>query len=151
VLFDYPADVSFVCSKCGLCCGDTSEKVRHVLLLKADAEKISTLTNLPIGELAHEIEGKEPYVYEMNKKIENGKCIFLESNQCKLYAYRPLICRFYPFELSTGEDGKFVFRVTSECPSVRYMGKFGVDKKLDVNFFRVLLDLARKELDPALM
>jgi Fe-S-cluster containining protein len=151
VLFDYPADVSFVCSKCGLCCGDTSEKVRHVLLLKADAEKISTLTNLPIGEFAHEIEGKEPYVYEMNKKIENGKCIFLESNQCKLYAYRPLICRFYPFELSTAEDGKFVFKVTSECPSVRYMGKFGVDKKLDVNFFRVLLDLARKELDPALM
>ncbi len=147
--FDYPDDVCFDCSKCGLCCGDTTEKTRHVLMLRSDAEKISILTGLPVNKFAHEIIGKIPYIYEMNKKPENGECTFLEDNQCTLYAYRPLICRFYPFELSTNNDGKYVFRVTLECPGVRHLGTFGVGMKLNSDYFKALFDLACTELNEA--
>lgn len=145
--FEYPADVCFGCSKCGLCCGDTQQKKRHVLLLKSDAERIAAQTKREIGTFAAEIEDNAPYVYEMQKNPLDGKCLFLQGNECMVYAVRPLICRFYPFELSTKEEGVYVFRVTDECPGVLCQGTKGVGKKLDAGFFRALLELACVELN----
>jgi Fe-S-cluster containining protein len=96
---------------------------------------------------AVEIVDKAPYVYEMQKNPRDGKCLFLQGNECTIYAVRPLICRFYPFELSTKEEGTYSFRVTDECPGVFSQGTKGVGKKLDAGFFRALLELARVELN----
>ena len=145
--FEYPADVCFGCSKCGLCCGDTQQKKRHVLLLKSDAERIAAHTKQEIDTFAAEIADKAPYVYELQKNPRDGKCLFLQGNGCKIYAVRPLICRFYPFELSTKEEGVYVFRVTDECPGVLCQGTKGVGKKLDAGFFRILLELASVEFN----
>lgn len=117
VNFTYPKNISFECNKCGLCCGDTKEKTRRILLLQKEAEVISQETSIPIQEFATETNNK-PYVYEM-KKPNQGKCFFLKNNQCTIYNQRPLICRFYPFELKHSQDQKtHIFSYTQECPTI---------------------------------
>jgi Fe-S-cluster containining protein len=145
VNFSYPKNVLFSCNDCGICCGDTERKTRHVLLLRADAERIANHTKQPIDTFANEIKGKEPYVYEMLKNSETGKCAFHKGNRCTVYEVRPLICRFYPFSLSV-EDGKFMFRVTEECPKVSCNDN-GQEETLNTLFFRRLLETARTELN----
>jgi len=143
--FNYPAAVHFQCVKCGICCGDTKEKARHILLLKIEAEQIATTTSQPTSKFTEKIKNKAPYNYEM-KKTKNGKCIFLENNRCTIYTARPLICRFYPFELKITHDGKHTFLYTLECP--------GINKghMLSKNYYRKLLRLAharsRQTADP---
>ncbi len=133
--FNYPFAVRFQCVKCGICCGDTKEKTRHILLLTAEAAQIAAATSQPISEFTVDIKDKAPYRYEM-KKAKDGKCVFLENNCCTIYALRPLICRFYPFELKIADSGKYTFLYTSECS--------GINKgpTLSKNDFRKLLRLA---------
>ena len=118
------------------CCGDAKEKPRHILLLRTEADQIATATSQPISEFAVKIKNKAPYSYEM-KKTEDGKCIFLENNCCTIYTVRPLICRFYPFELKIAHSGKYTFFYTPECS--------GINKgpMLSKNYFRKLFRLAR--------
>ena len=139
--FDYPTELRFQCTKCGICCGDTQEKTRHILLLTAEAEQIATATSQPIAKFAVKIEGKAPYSHEMKKTIENGKCVFLENNSCTIYPLRPLICRFYPFELKVTANGKHQFLYTDECLGI------GKGKTLSKNYFETLFQLARTKTE----
>jgi Fe-S-cluster containining protein len=136
--FNYPTAVHFQCTKCGICCGDTKQKTRHILLLKTETEQIATATSQPTSQFTTKIKKKAPYSYEM-KKTKDGKCIFLKNNRCTIYAARPLICRFYPFELKITHSGKHTFLYTTECP--------GINKGpiLSKNYFRKLLRLARTQ------
>ncbi|MCW3996570.1 MAG: YkgJ family cysteine cluster protein [Candidatus Bathyarchaeota archaeon] len=116
--FIYPANLSYECNRCGLCCGDTPHKIRHILLLPKEAQMISQQTGLPKQVFSKEVPNKDPYFYEMQKSVE-GKCFFLKNNQCNIYQIRPLICRFYPFELKFSPDqGMYVFSYTLECPTI---------------------------------
>jgi len=137
VNFDYPTAVRFRCIECGICCGDTKEKTRHVLLLKTEAEQIATATLQPISKFAVKIKDKAPYSYEMRKTADEGKCVFLKKNRCTIYSVRPLICRFYPFELKILNSQKYTFLYTEECPGIN-KGRI-----LSENYFRKLLRLAR--------
>jgi Fe-S-cluster containining protein len=138
--FTCPNNVFFECSKCGLCCGDTREKTRHILLLASEANLISTKTFLPKQEFAKETMGKTPYCYEM-KKADEGKCVFLKENQCSIYDLRPLICRFYPFELKFDADKNLhVFNFTFECPTI------GKGKLVTLKDFEELFLLAQQRL-----
>jgi Fe-S-cluster containining protein len=136
VNFDYPTAVRFHCTKCGTCCGDTKEKTRHILLLRTEAEQIAKTTMQPIFKFAVKIKGKTPYSYEM-KKRENGKCAFLENDQCTIYPLRPLICRFYPFELKVLHNRKPKFLYTEECPGINK------GRLLNKDYFRKMFRLAR--------
>lgn len=118
--------------KCGICCGDTEEKVRQILLLYTEAKRIAEVTSKPIDEFAEEIAGHEPYVYSMKKTAEEGKCVFLKEEHCTIYASRPLICRFYPFELRVAEGGEREFLYTTECPGT------GKGRRLTEKYFRRL-------------
>jgi Fe-S-cluster containining protein len=141
VNFEYPTALRFRCIKCGICCGDTSEKVRHILLLGTEAEQIAAATSQQISEFAVQTEGKEPYGYEMRKTAENGKCVFLENNRCTIYTLRPLICRFYPFELKITARKKYQFLYTNECPSICK------GKTLNKDYFEELFQLARAKTE----
>jgi Fe-S-cluster containining protein len=143
VRFEYPANVCFQCVRCGLCCGDTEQKARHILLLKSDADQISAHTNQQIDAFAVKAADKAPYIYEMKKKQQDGKCIFLLSEECSIYEHRPLICRFYPIELSTNEEGAYIFKVTDECPGVCRSEFCDLGERLQPEFFDALLNLAR--------
>ena len=116
--FEYPATVRFRCTKCGICCGDTKDKIRHILLLRTEAEQIAKTTVQPISNFAVKKTERTPYTYEMKKKKEYGTCFFLENNLCTIYPLRPLICRFYPFELKPAHKGKYKFLFTEECHGI---------------------------------
>ena len=138
--FTYPNNLLFGCNKCGLCCGDTKQKTRHILLLKSEANDISAEINLPIEDFAEQIEDKAPYCFEM-KKPNEGECFFLKNNQCSIYVLRPLICRFYPFELKFDPDKNLhVFGFTFECPAIN-KGKI-----MTVKDFEELFELAKERL-----
>jgi Fe-S-cluster containining protein len=85
---------------------------------ETETRRISEVTAKPVEEFSIKIEGREPYVYEM-KKTREGKCVFIKESMCTVYALRPLICRFYPFELKTQKNGKYAFTCTAECPGLR--------------------------------
>jgi uncharacterized protein len=138
--FKYPENVRFACNGCGLCCGDTETKKRHILLLEAEVAAISAQTNMSPREFCEPLEGKKPYAVEMKKTAE-GKCVFLKDNRCTVYGVRPLICRFYPFELksSSGKE-KYVFDFTLECPAI------GKGKKIAKAEFERLFHLASERL-----
>ena len=140
--FDYPTELRFQCTKCGLCCGDTKTKNRHILLLPAEAEQIAKATNQPTAQFTVKIEGKAPYTHEMKKTTENGKCLFLKKNRCTIYQIRPLICRFYPFQLTT-KNQKPHFQHTTECPSI------GKGKTLTKTYYQKLLKLAQAKTTTA--
>ena len=128
-VFEYPKHVGFVCTRCGRCCGDTEDTVRHVLLLESDADRVSKETLVDVHEFADEIVGFEPYIYEM-KKPEDGKCFFLKDNRCSIYELRPLICRFYPFELRNLGNERYSFAYTNDCPGIgnsSHLGKIFFD------------------------
>ncbi len=132
--FEYPLKVRFKCIKCGICCGDTQEKTRHILLLKKEASKIADATKQSIDNFAVELVGKPPYCYEM-RKTKEGKCVFLKANHCIIYSKRPLICKYYPFGLETNQNQqKFVH--TNECLGI------GKGKIMKENDFHKLLKLA---------
>jgi Fe-S-cluster containining protein len=104
--------------------------------LSTEAEQIAAATSQPISEFAVKVEDKAPYSYEMKKTAEDGKCVFLEKNHCTFYSLRPLICRFYPFELKIAANQKHEFLYTDECPGI------SKGKMLGKNYFRKLFQLA---------
>ena len=138
--FDYPKRVHFNCTKCGRCCGDTNTRVRHILILEREAEQVSEITSKPIEEFATNIEGNEPYVYEMKKTKSEGRCLFLKQNTCTIYASRPLICRFYPFQLRAVKNRIYRFSCTEECPGMNR------GKQLGKNYFENLFQQAYGQL-----
>jgi len=134
VEISYPKNIRFKCIKCAICCGNTETWTRHILMLEAEARRISEATLQPIRKFAKKTSRHEPYVYEIKKTRKEGKCIFLKNKLCTIYALRPLICRFYPFELKTTKNGKYTFSPTSECPGL------GKGKHLREAYFRSLLN-----------
>jgi len=138
--FTYPNNVIFKCNKCGICCGDTEEKKRHILLLEQEANVISAITCLPKEDFTTKIADKDSYSYEM-KKNRKGKCFFLKENQCRIYEFRPIICRFYPFELKFDPaKNQYAFNFTFECSGIT---KGRLITKKD---FKELFSLAKKRL-----
>ena len=135
--FRYPKNIRFKCSRCTRCCGDTETRIRHVLLFEKEAQSISKDTSKPLEAFGFRIAGHEPYLYEM-KKGKGGKCVFLEGNDCSIYASRPLICRYYPFELKTARNKIFLFSPTKECPGI------GLGRVLKESYFRNLFRIARR-------
>ena len=120
---------------------DTSTHVRRVLLLKEEAKRISMVSRKLTEEFTIRVVGHEPYAYEMKKTPEDKKCVFLNRDSCKIYPVRPLVCRFYPFQLSKGKGQKYSFSATAECPGV------GGGDILKEEFFENLFRQACKSLE----
>jgi Fe-S-cluster containining protein len=135
--FDYPKKIRFKCERCALCCGDTKDRVRRILLLEVEAKSISQKTRRIVEDFAEKLDGFEPYIYMM-RKAKNGKCVFLKDDLCTIYQIRPVICRFYPFELKEDEHCKHVFAYTRECPAI------GKGPYLERSYFERLIKMFMK-------
>jgi Fe-S-cluster containining protein len=103
-------DVGFSCTCCGRCC--TREFNGHVFLLDDDVEQClyidaGALIPAPGFELCDQHGNFYVSGYALRCR-ENGDCIFLEQNRCRIYAQRFRICRVYPYMLHRewGEDGR---------------------------------------------
>ncbi|MGQ9478678.1 MAG: YkgJ family cysteine cluster protein [Thermoproteota archaeon] len=129
--------VRFECIYCSKCCREDKGDERHIVLTGNDAKEISIITGMSIEEFAESNES-ERYPYVM--KLTNGKCPFLgEDLRCRIYTYRPIICRFYPFVMQKIKK-KYVFHVDSSCPGI------GRGSYLDEEFFRNLIREAEMRL-----
>ncbi len=132
--FFYPSNVEWDCIQCGACCGDMGDRVRMIMLLDKDLDRIEAT-----GEIDFFDDWDEGSFSAVMKKVD-GKCVFLTEEGCRIYDDRALLCRMYPFWLDRQED-VFVFGVDVGCP--------GTDKGelLDEDFFRVLLKMALESMD----
>jgi Fe-S-cluster containining protein len=99
--------------------------------LKTDVDRISNKTLLDSHEFAEEISGFKPYLYQMRKN-KDGKCYFLRNNLCTIYKIRPLICRFFPFQLKNLGNNRYSFSYTKNCPGI------GKETQLKKVFFESL-------------
>jgi Fe-S-cluster containining protein len=115
--FIYHEGIRFKCQRCSICCGDTKDKVRRIFLLEKEVEIISKITSKTIEDISEKIEGFEPYTYVM-RKTKEGVCTFLNDNTCSIYEIRPLVCRFYPFQLQSSKNDQYYFTYTEECPGI---------------------------------
>ena len=131
--FYYPADVEWSCIDCGDCCGDVDDRIRMILLLPEDIERIEET-----GKKGFYEEWDEGSFTSIMRK-KDGKCIFYTGEGCSIYDERALLCRMYPFWLEK-QDDIFVFGIDHECP-----GKKG--ESLGEDFFAGLLDMALRAMD----
>jgi Fe-S-cluster containining protein len=138
--FEYPRKLKFECDRCTICCGNTTEKVRSILLMPVEAHGISNRAGQKIEDFAQETGTSPPYTHRL-KKTSDGKCVFLKGKSCAIYAERPLVCRFYPFELKCSAGGKHIFTHTSECPHV------GRGKRLTIRYFADLFRRSEQTME----
>jgi len=134
--FIYPNEIIWKCQRCTLCCKDSSKHIRHIKLLKEEGITLSRKIKIPIEKFTVPTLDKI-YSHEILK--DNGKCIFLKDNMCKIYDSRPLVCRFYPFEMKLIEVNVYqILYSGKEC------SKINKGKKLNEAFFRNLATNALK-------
>ncbi|MBS7250480.1 MAG: YkgJ family cysteine cluster protein [Candidatus Freyarchaeota archaeon] len=130
-LVKFPKGIRFQCQKCSRCCRHTEKAPRRILLSVLDLLRIEKNLGLNRENFAENIQGPHPFTFLM--KMVNGKCIFLdENNTCKIYEFRPLICRCYPFWIEK-QGNKFEFKASSDCPGI------GRGNILEKKFFTSLL------------
>ena len=110
-------------------------------MLESEAQEIQKQTELNIEIFCSEIPNKQPYKFEMKLSVDDSKCFFLKPDGCSIYNFRPLICRFYPFELKFDETQQtYTFTATTECPALNQ------GKRLTQTDFKLLFWLAEKKL-----
>jgi len=69
------------------------------------------------------------------KRNGKGRCIFLgKNNLCRIYSFRPMVCREYPFEK---KGGGIRYREGWRCPE-----EWALDEKIKKEFLR---DFERQE------
>jgi len=135
----YPDNLRWTCVRCAVCCGDTENRTRHVLMLASEARAIAARTGMRIEEFAQRLDGSKPYEFEVRKN--HNKCVFLKGVSCSIYSERPLICRFYPFVLKRSESGTFEFELPErECQGI------GRGRKLTQDYYMHLLQIAAEKL-----
>lgn len=110
-------DIGFKCTLCGKCC--TKEFNDHVFLLTEDLKKAKKsyaeqIVPAPYFEICDNNGNFYVSGYALKSK-NNGDCIFLENNRCKIYNDRFFICRVYPYMLhrERDENGKVEWRQIS--------------------------------------
>ena len=89
------------------CCGPFGhgERPSRIALTEEDVRRITE------AGLSHFIELTEPDTLSM-KLSDDGKCAALENGRCSIHAFKPTICRAYPFQADITGD---LFGITA-CP-----------------------------------
>jgi Fe-S-cluster containining protein len=128
--------VKFSCTICAACCRDVPGHRRNILMLEREAAEIGKITGKPAKEFCTLAKSAGPYKFRMRKR--KGRCVFLgEDRMCAIYSHRPLICRFFPFELKA--DGSWDY--SRACEGV------GLGRRVPARFFRGLEKEARERFD----
>jgi len=110
---NFPKDILFDCTICAECCRDSGKHRRRIIFSEKEAEEISLASGISKATFSVRSGRKDAYSRRMRKI--SGNCFFLniESRLCRIYEKRPLVCRFYPFELR--EDGSWACAKPSDC------------------------------------
>jgi Fe-S-cluster containining protein len=105
----------FECTKCGACCREDS---LLITVTGSDIVRISTALGLSPKETMRALDfyvvderdtvpvglreipspnTERGRAFIALKKMENGDCIFLKDDLCMIHAFRPVVCRSFPF------------------------------------------------------
>src|SRR5512138_3462014 len=125
--FYYPKGLRWGCKRCSACCRDALHRLRRILLLPKDVERLEKA-----GEKDFKVDAQdeEPFIGEMRKA--GGACIYLTKEGCRIYPSRALLCRTYPFWIE--RDGRsFEIRFDVRCMCINHGGE------LKENFYRDLV------------
>jgi Fe-S-cluster containining protein len=97
--------IGFTCIRCGDCCraqsGDNCVIVfpdEILTIVHAHDLTWSRICKPSVPQFIAENGIMHAFEWELNRH-DNGDCIFIENNICRIYAQRPWICRTYPFYL----------------------------------------------------
>jgi len=98
--------IGYKCQKCGRCCmGDFGDNT--VSIFPFEIRRISEKTGLQWDDIAVPTPSEDRddagniHTFEWILK-KNRDCTFLDNRLCKIYEFRPYICRTYPFYLLEG-------------------------------------------------
>lgn len=98
----------FHCNQCGDCCREMRIPLSHEDLLAIHYQHPDTA--LSDWLQFYPVETTHPDALWLEQKPgilllrqRQGACVFLQDNQCGVYAYRPRVCRIWPFEHIPGE------------------------------------------------
>lgn len=128
--FIYPNDIIWKCQRCTSCCKDSINHIRHIKLLKLEGIKLSRKIKIPIENFTVPTLDK---IYPNEISKNDGKCIFLKDNFCKIYDIRPLVCQFYPFEMKSLKEN--IYQIIFSGKECREINE---GDKLNEDFFRNL-------------
>ena len=126
-------ELSFNCLiECAVCC----KRTEGVSLTVNDYQRIAKhITSLAFADkLNHSF-----FAYRL--KVKKGVCIFLsEGGTCKIYPFRPLLCRLYPLQLHIKWDGRTLWCL-EHCLGVNDPDGKPVDDRYIESLTNEILDL----------
>lgn len=81
----------FLCRQCGDCCRGKG----GILVRPEEAGQMAAYLQIPLGEFATRYLVASPLGAQL--ATENGGCVFLAENRCRVHPVKPAICRRWPF------------------------------------------------------
>lgn len=119
----------FRCSRCGSCCRDDGDESWAVFVSPQEIHRIEAATGILRDRFTRPY--RESVLLGNNTTVtfgweivsREGHCFFLGDEGCRIYPFRPWICRAYPF----GRDDPVT--VCEQCPGVMGDGSMGRDPR----------------------
>ena len=99
------------CEGCNAACCRIPDKDPEISVLPPEYEQLSAKYGPQ-----HFIKSSDGYALPM-------PCPFLKGNRCSIYADRPLVCLFYPFQPGAHDEAHVLFAVSSSCPEGRRIAR----------------------------
>ena len=132
---DRGSGFSFQCGRCSECCSGKKIQVNPFEISRLAA-------NLKIGTTELIRRFTENGVYLGRKK--DGRCVFLESDGCRVHEDRPLVCRLYPLGRNLGVGGEESFSFIDLPPPCRgiWSSSHTVEGYLESQDARVFIEAA---------
>lgn len=114
----YDKGLRFSCKKCLHCCSD---EPGYVFLSETDIKTMSEGLGLTrdkfIDTYCRYVDMGSFYMVSLLEK-KNYDCIFLTDKGCKVYEYRPVQCKTYPFWAHIVEDKESWDSEAASCPGI---------------------------------
>lgn len=130
---DFMVNKVIKCRNCFLCCKNSSAFVLSY--------EVSSLRSL--GVPLHQIDG-----VHFITPLRNGRCPNLsEENQCEIYDFRPISCRFFPFYILNRPDFKQKWVLFNFCPDKNRMLR-QIDGRPNMAILRMIAFQLEKGLAP---
>lgn len=107
--------VTYQCSQCGHCCRhiegcvmvESLDAYRMAKYLREQHSGVSSTDDVLLQYCEPTPLTDEGYpIYTLKTVGAEASCVFLQGNQCSIYAARPRTCRLYPFSAGPGERGR---------------------------------------------
>jgi hypothetical protein len=115
-------EFQFECQRCGNCCntieGYTFLELAELFELSQKLKKsLKTLLEeyIEFREEPLKLKGKEYRFKFFTTKQKNGACVFLQSQKCSIYEFRPFQCRQFPFCNEILNNEKILKEIRKSC------------------------------------